>query len=201
MHDPRGKVGVGIGYALSPTGADHLEAPGDPVFESFSFMDAEFSRLGLLEPVDRMSLGLEKVRAFYYMQMVWGLCNCIGMCIFVAKPIGPLTLDWLKEYINAATGWNTSIFELVKVAERANTMARLFNTREGITSEDDTLPPRLFKPTQKGALKGVAIDRDKFQEAIQNYYQMAGWDEKGVPTLAKLAELDLLWTIEDEEEV
>lgn len=197
LHEPRGKKGVGLGYALSPTGADHLEAPHDPVYESFGFLDGEFSRLGLLEAVDRANLGPEKVRAFYYMQAVWGLYNCIGMCDFVGKPIGPLTLDMLVDYINAATGWNTSLFELVKVYERANNMARIYNLREGFTSEDDTLPPRMFEPLQKGALKGVAIDRQEFSDAIQLYYQMAGWDHAGVPTPGKLAELDLLWTIDD----
>ena len=27
MHDPRGKTGVALSYALSPTGADHMETP------------------------------------------------------------------------------------------------------------------------------------------------------------------------------
>ena len=30
FHDPRGKVGVGIGYAVSATGPDHMEYPHDP---------------------------------------------------------------------------------------------------------------------------------------------------------------------------
>jgi aldehyde:ferredoxin oxidoreductase len=32
MHDPRGKIGVGLSYALSPTGADHVRAPTTPPF-------------------------------------------------------------------------------------------------------------------------------------------------------------------------
>ena len=30
MHEPRGKVGLGLAYAISPTGADHVEADHDP---------------------------------------------------------------------------------------------------------------------------------------------------------------------------
>ncbi|MDR0239044.1 MAG: aldehyde ferredoxin oxidoreductase, partial [Deltaproteobacteria bacterium] len=33
FHDPRGKTGVGLGFALSPTGADHIEAPHDVAFQ------------------------------------------------------------------------------------------------------------------------------------------------------------------------
>ena len=31
-HDPRGKWGVALGYAISPTGADHLISAHDPWF-------------------------------------------------------------------------------------------------------------------------------------------------------------------------
>ena len=33
MHEPRGKRGLVIAYATSPTGADHMEAPHDPTYE------------------------------------------------------------------------------------------------------------------------------------------------------------------------
>src|SRR5204862_5095102 len=35
MHDPRGKKGLSLAYALSPTGADHMEAPHDPLYAGF----------------------------------------------------------------------------------------------------------------------------------------------------------------------
>ena len=35
MHDPRGKKSLALAYALSPTGADHMEAPHDPLYEGF----------------------------------------------------------------------------------------------------------------------------------------------------------------------
>ena len=192
MHEPRGKVGVGLGYAISPTGADHMEAIHDPSFEAFGTFDEGFETLGMLEPVDRMDLGPRKVHAFVVAQQVWSLYNSVGMCDFVGMPIGALKLEELRDYINAATGWNTSIFELLKVGERANTLARIYNNREGFNTGDDTLPPRLFEGLQNGKLKGVAIDRDQLAEALQLYYAMVGWDADGVPTMAKLADLELL---------
>ena len=191
MHEPRGKVSVGLGYAVSPTGADHMEAPHDPDFEGIGSFHNYFGPLGLVEPVDRMDFGPQKVRAFLYTQSAWSLYNSVGLCDFVGIPIGDLKLEGLRDFVNAATGWNMSLFEMVKVGERANTMARLFNVREGFTAADDTLPSRLFEPLQNGALAGVALDRDAFDRALQFYYQMAGWDEHGVPTPAKLAELGL----------
>jgi aldehyde:ferredoxin oxidoreductase len=197
MHEPRGKMGVGLGYAISPTGADHLEAPHDPVYEGFSDHLA-FSQLGLLEPVDRMDFGPQKIRAFFTTQSVWSLYNSIGMCDFVGASIGPLKLSRLCDYVNAATGWDMSVYELLKVGERANTMARLFNLREGFTSADDTLPARLFEPLHSGALADKqTFSQEDLKRALRTYYQMAGWDEQGVPTPGKLAELELIWAVEE----
>ncbi len=192
MHEPRGKVGVGLGYAISPTGADHMEAIHDPSFEAFGTFDEGFETLGMLEPVDRMDLGPRKVHAFVVAQQVWSLYNSVGMCDFVGMPIGALKLEELRDYINAATGWNMSIFELLKVGERANTLARIYNNREGFSMEDDTLPPRLFEGLKNGKLEGVAIDRGELADSLQVYYSMVGWDAHGVPTVAKLADLELL---------
>lgn len=199
MHEPRGKQGLALAYAISPTGADHMEAPHDPVYEGFGNFNHELSQLGLLEPVDRATLSPQKVRAFFYTQMVWSLYDAVGMCDFVGAPLGALELNRLRDTINAAAGWDMSVFELMKVGERANTMARLFNNREGFTPADDTLPSRMFEPLGSGAVAGQALDREEFARALQLYYQMAGWDEQGVPGPAKLAELGLTWLMAESE--
>ncbi len=72
-------------------------------------------------------------------------------------------------------------------------MARVFNCREGFTAADDHLPDRLFEPMRAGTLKGHAIDREQFEQAVQTYYGMMGWNEQGIPTKAKLEELDVSW--------
>lgn len=112
---------------LPPTGADHMEAIHDPSFEGLGTMDNGLSEAGLIEPVDRMDMGPKKVHAFFYAQAIWSLYNCIGMCDFVGIPIGALKLHALQDYINAATGWDMTVWELLKVGERANTMSRLYN--------------------------------------------------------------------------
>jgi aldehyde:ferredoxin oxidoreductase len=200
MHEPRGKVALSLAYAVSPTGADHMEAIHDPAFEGLGVLDNGLSEVGLLEPLDRMYFGPEKVRAFYYAQAIWSLYNSVGMCDFVGIPIGALKLTALRDYVAAATGWDDmTMWELLKVGERANTMSRLFNLREGFTIEDDQLPQRMFDPLENGKLKGVALEREVFDRALRLYYQMAGWSAEGVPTDAKLAELDLVGVTEQRE--
>jgi aldehyde:ferredoxin oxidoreductase len=194
MHDPRGKTGQGLSFALSPTGADHVEAPHDTPFAAPGPMLGRIAPLGLLEAVPTRDLGPKKVRNYTYLQFVWSLYNSLGVCNFVAGPVWALPLNKLVDVVSAITGWETSLWELLKAGERTVTMARVFNLREGFGRKDDTLPDRLFEPLESGPLQGKGIDRQEFQEALTLYYEAMGWDPKdGVPTAGKLAELNLYW--------
>ena len=193
-HDPRGKVGVGLGYALSPTGGDHLEAAHDPVFVVEG--GVKFVRsLGIVEPIPALELSPRKVRMFIYLQHLYNLFNSIGICNFVAHPWGPVSNNDLVDYVNAVTGWDTSLWELMKVGERYSNMARFFNNREGFSPKDDTLPDRFFQPLQGGPLAGEKLDPEEFRAAIAMYYREMGWDEGGAPLEGKLEELELGWII------
>ena len=193
LHEPRGKVGVGLGYAVSATGPDHMEYPHDPFWATEAGI-ALLRPLGIFEPVDVFDLGPQKVRIFVYLQQYWNLLNSLGVCMFTAKPFGPQTLNGIVDYVKAVTGWETSLFDLLKVGERHANMARIFNLREGFTARDDTLPNRFFRPMEGGTLKGKKIDKKEFSNAVETYYEMMGWDpETGAPKKAKLAELDLDW--------
>ena len=194
MHDPRGKTGQGLSYALSPTGADHVEAPHDTPFAQPGPMLGKIAPLGLLEPVPGRENGPRKVRNFIYLQYLWSMFNSVGICNFTAGPVWSLPLNKWSEVVYAATGWETSLFELCKLGERTVTMARVFNLREGFGRKDDTLPDRIFEALEGGALAGKGIDRKEFDEMLTLYYEAMGWDPKeGVPTRGKLAELNLHW--------
>ena len=193
FHEPRGKAGVGMGYAVSATGPDHMEYPHDPFWATEAGISL-LRPLGIFEPVDVFDLGPQKIRIFVYLQQYWNLLNSLGVCMFTAKPFGPQTLNGIVDYVKAVTGWETSLFDLLKVGERHANMARIFNLREGFTARDDTLPDRFFQPMEGGTLKGKKIDREQFSKALETYYEMMGWDsETGVPKRGKLAELDLDW--------
>jgi len=195
MHDPRGKLGLALSFATSPTGADHVEAPHDPFYLNITPEgDDPLSIMGLLETTVPLDMSPKKVELFYHGQLVWGLYNCIGMCNFAGVPLGPVALDVLLDHLRAVTGWKTSLFELFKVPQRASAMARVLNYREGLTKDDDRLPEVLHRPLQNGKLKGQKIDKEQFREFLETYYEAMGWDPKtGYPTRGTLAQLDILW--------
>ena len=195
MHDPRGKTSVALSYALSPTGADHIEAQHETAFQTRTPVFGQLAPLGIHEPMDIFSLAAEKVRNFTILQRVWSLYNSIGICNFVAAPTYALTFPKLVEVISAITGWETSLWELLRAGERANVMARMFNIREGITGEADTIPAIFFDPLPSGTAKGKRIDRTEFRKALELYYDTMGWDRDGKPTRGKLVDLALDWLL------
>jgi aldehyde:ferredoxin oxidoreductase len=200
MHEPRLKRGLAIGYAVSPTGADHchslhdvnLVAAGPDGLIVSNRLLRGIRSMGVLEPMELESLGPEKVRATVYSGMSSVMMNCVGMCIMPGWD-----LDDQARMVQAGTGWDVSAFELLKVGERAMTLARVFNMREGLTAADDSLCERSYGPTRSGVLSDGGIDREELQEAMQTYYAMMGWDdETGIPTVGKLHELDVGWAKE-----
>jgi aldehyde:ferredoxin oxidoreductase len=195
MHEPRGKKSLALAYALSPTGADHLENPHDPFFEKEGGIK-DIHPLGILDPLPSLDLSIQKVRMFVYLQQYYNWLNSVGMCIFAAKPFGPFTITKLVDYTRAVTGWDTSLWEAVKVGERFANMARVFNLREGLSEKDDRLPERLHQPLEGGVLEGEKIDLKEFAQAREMCYGMMGWDpQTGVPSKYKLEELDIGWII------
>jgi aldehyde:ferredoxin oxidoreductase len=197
MHEPRGKRSLAIAYSTSPTGADHMEAPHDPLYEGFFPGKHPLAPLGLIEPVNMLDTGPKKVRAFTYAQKLWSLYNIVGMCCFVGVPIGKLDTETLVRYMNGVTGWDLSLWEVLKASERSAALFRLYNHREGLATDSDGLPDRLFQPLEKGELAGERIDPEQFRRSLANYYEMMGWDrETGLPTPSKLAELDIEWAAE-----
>lgn len=195
MHDPRGKVGVGIGYAVSETGADHMIAAHDPLISQAGVIFDSVASLGILEPLDPMDMSTKKVRAFAYLQMWWSFLNMAGVCDFGPVPRGCIPLDDMVALVKFVTGWDTSLWEIMKAGERAINMTRLFNVREGFGKNDDTLPTRLFEPLKNGRLEGTRIEKEDFKEAISIYYKIMGWDAEGIPTEGKLMELGLDYLI------
>ena len=199
MHDPRVKVGVGIGFAVSPYGADHMTAAHDPFFtDENSFMFKSVKQLGIYRAMHATEITLEKIRSYVRLENLWRMMDALGLCVFGFAPRGVMPLDVMVQSLNAVTGWDTSLFELIKAAERGTMIARAFNSREGFSIKDDKLPQRLFNPKPDGPNAGDKIfEKDDFEKAIKLYYDMIGCDsETGRPDRGKLLELGLEWVEE-----
>jgi aldehyde:ferredoxin oxidoreductase len=93
--------------------------------------------------------------------------------------------------LNAITGWDTTLQELVKTGQRIATLQHAFNLREGFKPSDFVLPPRVEgKPAlQAGPLKGKTLDAEGLKK---QYYQAMKFDyPTGAIQKERIAELAL----------
>ena len=108
-------------------------------------------------------------------------------------PVERNCLLYTSDLVRGVTGWNTTAAEILAAAERANTLARIFNIREGLDVSLEKLPKRFFEPFSDGPLAGKAANPEVWQEAKLSAYRLAGWTDKGVPTKECLARLGISW--------
>lgn len=191
LHDGRGKTGMALGYALSSTGADHVEVPHDVNFQGEAV--SKLYPLGLLDPVEPLETDSAKVRFFALGQKAWGINNLLSICNFTSVPVHAMTFHNLVEAVRAVTGWDTSLYEIMLAVERSMVMSRVFNLREGLGSNDDRLIRRWHEAMPSGPLQGSKINEREFRRAVDLFYELSGWDSQGRPTFGKLVELNIEW--------
>jgi aldehyde:ferredoxin oxidoreductase len=199
-HMPRVKRSLAVIYATNPYGADHQTHEHDPAIEDdFEYYEDRMAVLGFSEGVEARSLGAEKIRFAVEGQRMYSAMDSLNLCQFVYGPAwqlyGP---NDMVEVVRTVTGWEDVTFdELQKVGERRINMMRAFNAIEGYDRKDDVLPAKLFKPLKGGVSDGWKLDRSEVEAALDQYFEICGWDTKtGNPTRAKLDELGLAWVAE-----
>ena len=186
MHDPRSKPGHGIGYMVNPHGADHCCNLHDSAYLTAEQID-EVRPLGILDAPALFDIGPRKVALFkaIHSKRIW--YDALVMCLFL-----PYGFQQTTDLLSAVTGWETTVTEQMKVADRILTLARMFNIREGFTAADDTLPLRFYQPKTNGILSDKPLDPVKMEKAKKYYYQLMGWDgETGIPLPDRLEELNI----------
>jgi len=196
-HMPRVKRSLAVIYATNPFGADHQSSEHDPAIEGdFEGYADRLAVLGFSEEQEPRSLSDEKIRFAMTSQYLYSAMDSLNLCQFVYGPAwqlyGPEDMVKLVRFV---TGWeNVSYEELQRVGERRLNMMRAFNAREGIDRKNDVLPKKLFKPLKGGVSDGWKLDREEVESALDKYFEFCGWDVKtGVPTRARLEQLDLGW--------
>ena len=173
-YDPRGLQGQGLLYATSNRGGCHMRG---------NMIGLEV--LGLPKLIDRFQV--QGKSSFVILnQNSNAAIDSLVVCKFTNMGVAD---EYFARILGAVTGVQYDTGDLVKTGERVWNLERLYNNREGFTSKDDSLPPRLLTeaPTD-GPSKGWV---SQLEPMLKEYYRSRGWDQNGVPTPKKLAELGL----------
>jgi len=189
MHEPRLKAGLGVGYAVSPIGADHMINIHDTDFANPGWMLGRVND-AMDEPLDPLpidELSEEKMQIFYREVNFMHFQDCALNCHFYCYDY-----HHLADALAGVTGRSYSPQDILNVGARVQTLGRLFNMREGFTAEDDRLPRRVMEPFDEGPIEGIGIDDEELNWCIHRFYQMMEWDpETGEPTDECLQNLGL----------
>mgnify|MGYP006279158177 CR=1 FL=1 len=188
LHDPRYKHTTGLGYALSPTGADHMHNLMDN-FANMAESDicARLEEVGLETPLPLFGITDRKVKAYYYETAFKHVMDSALVCHFY-----PYRFHHLVEALRAAEGWSDfSVDELVEIGTRIAVMGRMFLIREGSTHQEDRISEHPLKPLDQGPIAGKTIAPEEFAAGLQTYFELMGWDQHGVPQGPSLDRLGL----------
>jgi aldehyde:ferredoxin oxidoreductase len=202
--DERATPALALNIATSSRGSDHLRSR--PAIDLYHLPEPVLRKIyGSPVPYDG-PLSSEhtsyegKAWQVFWQENTYMAVDCLGICKYHTMFLGatlPNFEDWPKViYYN--TGLEFTPRELWDIAVRVNMIERMFNLREGFSRNDpykgDVLNHRYHdEPCRRGApdVVGSVIDRDKFTQMVDEFYEHKGLDGDGVPLPETLERLGL----------
>ncbi|MDD4460423.1 MAG: aldehyde ferredoxin oxidoreductase family protein [Proteiniphilum sp.] len=162
QYEPRGSWGMAMAYATSDRGACHMRAyaPNEEVFAAS------------IPPYTAEGKG----------QMVYNLAefNAVKFSVCICDFWATATYEIMADLLTIVTGKEWSPEDMGEVGRRVINIARAFNQREGFDRKDDTVPPRIVKEAlATGPAAGQMIPQEAFDDMLNQYYDVMGWDENG----------------------
>ena len=115
-----------------------------------------------------------------------------------------MDLPHAAELYSAATGWETSVEDLKQMTRKQLNLEKAFNLRFTDFDRKDDLPtPRdMNEPIPSGSLAGWKMDMKKFNQMLDEYYDLHGWERAtGFPKRETLVELGLTGVADDLEKI
>jgi aldehyde:ferredoxin oxidoreductase len=162
QYEPRGSWGMAMAYAVSDRGACHMRAyaPNEEVFAAS------------IPPYTAEGKG----------EMVYGLAefNAVKFSLCICDFWATCSYDIMADLMTDITGKAWKAEDMGEIGRRVLNIARAFNQREGFNRKDDTVPKRIVNEALKsGPAAGQAIPQEAFDDMLDQYYQVMGWDKDG----------------------
>ena len=182
-YDARGLKTFALGLAVGTRGGCHNRtAAYDPDIKG------QVDRFAVDETRGALAKDTEEYAAVYD---TLPLCKFIRRC-FTGKADRAGAWPTIAALINATTGWEFDYDDVDLIGERAFTIKKAFNIREGWKRDDDTLNYRWHHdPMTKGPSAGHVVSKDELEYMKNLYYEAKGWTPEGLIPKAKLVSLGM----------
>jgi aldehyde:ferredoxin oxidoreductase len=175
----------GTGYVCDPTPGRHTAATmaridgGPGAYAPYPEL-----KIGQFERYTYTGKGPMSATASSYLQTG----ASAGVCMMPLMFFGNFPF---VDFLNAVTGWDLDISDVLTTGKRIQTLRQCFNIREGIQPSAVKLPERMtgHPPQEEGPVAGVTIDIDSL---ARGYRQAMGWEpQSGRPSDTVLEKLGL----------
>jgi aldehyde:ferredoxin oxidoreductase len=174
-YEPRSLQSMALGLAVNARGADHNRSGA---------YEADLSG-----ELDRLAGGSAHVAAAIGTEDRAAVMDSMILCKFLRGVFTEPFDEWAA-LLRSVTGWDVTADELRAVAHRIVLAKRVFNLREGATTEDDTLPRRMLDtPLELGSGRTATLTAQRLRSMVEGYYAGRGLGVDGRPDPADLADL------------
>ncbi|MDD5656732.1 MAG: aldehyde ferredoxin oxidoreductase family protein [Elusimicrobia bacterium] len=149
-----------------------------------------------LKHSERGGYGRDKAQKVIELQRIRSsIFESLPICRFPWIELG-WDLKNYPEYFNLATGANWTLEDFTNTGDRIYALLKAFWTREHPdTDRTADYPPRIyFDPAiadQEGLIAGKHLELDKYDVMLDHYYDIRGWDRRGIPTRRTMERLGL----------
>jgi len=189
-YDARALKTFSVGLAAGTRGACHnRSAAYDP--------DIKGSDPDLKIKVDRFTVDETRGRVARSAEEYAAVYDTLPLCKFIRRSFtgkADRAGAWpaIAKLINATTGWEFDFDDVELIGERAHTIKKAFNIREGWTEKDDYLPYRwTHEAFKEGASKDTFVTEEELAYLKKIYYEAKGWTEEGLIPKDKLIALGM----------
>lgn len=175
-HDPRRGYNFAAGYRFDATPGRHTRDSG-MAFKGLDKPPFDPSSFAGRAPAQKIGM------SFFH------IIDCSGNCHFVALTYPNANV--LIEFLNAVTGWDLTMEEILKTGERIANIRHCFNIREGLNLLKFNSPGRMAgkPPLTNGPNAGKTIDEEMI---AREFCEAMDWDKETTkPSRKKLSELGL----------
>lgn len=208
-YDPRGSYAQGVEYATTNRGGCHVQG-ASMYLESVGPLTINPQNLKLKAdlPIVQQNLACAINSMVLCIFTTYGIVPKLvhemdpssrpyRALAFLLENSGPLfrwaqsikgsPMLWFEKWLTLITGIKFSSGHLQEIGARIFNLERMYNLREGLSAEHDTLPDRiLHESTFEHLDSGHPLG-----ELLPLYYKKRGWDSKGVPTARTLKRLQV----------
>lgn len=183
-----------LGIVTSTRGTGHTR--GAPTLE-FKNVSPEISKkLFAIGDISDPTSYENKAALVVWQEKYKGVIDMIGTCAIPSTwtDIDLMVPEDIAKLLNDITGKNYSPEELLNAGEILQNLEKSFNLLHAGFGRSHDMPPRKFTdiPVNEGIYKGERLHPDKWNQMLDEYYELHGWDRvTGWPTKKRLLSLGL----------